>query len=146
MSKTDEKTTTLIKMITRGMKILITGDRNFSSLGKKIIENLFQQLKEKDVMIIHGHCPSGADHYADTCANNLKIPVKRYPANWKKYGKAAGPIRNRQMIEIEKPNVVFAFHDKIEASKGTKDTVNCSIKSKIPTFLFDSLGHIKQLF
>jgi hypothetical protein len=47
-----------------------------------------------------------------------------YPAQWHKYGRAAGPIRNQQMLAEGKPDLVLAFHDDIDGSRGTKDMVN----------------------
>ena len=37
------------------------------------------------------------------------MPVSIYPADWDKHGKAAGPIRNKQMIDEGKPDLVIAF-------------------------------------
>lgn len=48
---------------------------------------------------------------------------KGFPADWKRYGKAAGPIRNQQMIDEGKPDLVLAFHENINESRGTKDMV-----------------------
>lgn len=55
-------------------------------------------------------------------AEELNIPFKPFPANWTKHGKAAGPIRNREMLD-ENPDLVLAFHTDIENSKGTADTL-----------------------
>ena len=52
------------------------------------------------------------------------MTIAVYPADWKKYGRAAGPIRNLQMLDNGKPDICYAFHDCIEKSKGTKDMVN----------------------
>jgi len=63
--------------------------------------------------------------------DELKIPYQIYYADWERYGRAAGPIRNRQMIET-KPNLVLAFHNNLALSKGTKNTVDQARKAKIP--------------
>jgi hypothetical protein len=51
----------------------------------------------------------GADSAAYTWAVKQGIPVKVYSADWKRYGKAAGFIRNTQMLIEGKPDLVIAF-------------------------------------
>lgn len=46
-----------------------------------------------------------------------------YFAEWNKYGKSAGPIRNKKMIDEGNPDIVIAYHDDIENSKGTKNMI-----------------------
>ena len=41
----------------------------------------------------------GADKMGEEWAKQHNIPIKKFPADWKKYGKAAGPIRNTQMAK-----------------------------------------------
>lgn len=69
----------------------------------------------------------GADRLAAEAARRLGIPshrILRFPAKWGKYGKAAGPIRNQQMLDEGKPTLVLAYHNDLENSKGTKDMVS----------------------
>ena len=65
-------------------------------------------------------------------ANEMKSMV--FPAKWE-MGRRAGPIRNQQMIDECRPDLVIAFHENIIESKGTKDMVNRSMKAGIPTYL-----------
>ena len=55
-------------------------------------------------------------------------------AEWDRLGLAAGPYRNARMIS-ERPNAVFAFHEDIKNSKGTKDCIKRAIVAKIPVYL-----------
>lgn len=68
--------------------------------------------------MIHGGA-SGADIGAARWAESEGVKVVEYKANWKKHGKAAGPIRNQQMLDEGKPDYVFAF----PGGKGTADMV-----------------------
>ena len=61
----------------------------------------------------------GADRMARLFAEWKKIPVKTYEADWGKSGKVAGPIRNQQMLDEGKPDLVVAF----EGGNGTADMV-----------------------
>jgi hypothetical protein len=59
-------------------------------------------------VIIHG-AASGADTLAKKWARGNRCPDEAYYADWKAHGRAAGPIRNRLMIEEGKPDLVIAF-------------------------------------
>jgi hypothetical protein len=118
--------------------VLVTGDRNWTNY-ERIARELDAVMHERNaaVLIIHG-AATGADslarqwsdrnyHYYDGYQDS-----KEYPANWRKYGRAAGPIRNQQMLEEGKPDFVLAFHNNIANSKGTKDMVARARKANIP--------------
>lgn len=90
------------------MRLLVCGGRNF---------NDFEWMNEVLVwftgsnaveVIIHG-AARGADSLAAEWASLANVPTKAYPADWKAHGKAAGPIRNRLMLEDGKPDYVIAF-------------------------------------
>lgn len=85
-------------------------------------------------VIIHGGA-SGADSLAGIIALTLNIPVKVYPAEWKKYGKSAGYIRNAQMLEEGKPDKVLAFWD--GKSPGTKMMIKLTQGKKIPVDIYN---------
>ena len=59
-------------------------------------------------LVIHGDA-RGADTLAADAASNLGIAYLAFPADWKQYGKAAGYIRNSQMLREGKPDLVLAF-------------------------------------
>lgn len=84
-----------------------------------------------DTIIVHG-VARGADTIAGEVAKKLGMSVEEYPADWKKFGRSAGPIRNRVMLDT-KPDLVIAFHNNIEESKGTKDCVTEARRRGIPT-------------
>jgi len=102
------------------MKVLVCGDRNWIDVNK--ISNRLALLPEGSI-IVEGEA-KGADIIARNSAVALGFEVKRYPADWSKYGRAAGPIRNREQFDKEQPELVIAFHSDIENSKGTLDMVN----------------------
>lgn len=114
-------------------KVLICGDRNWTDKEKirEYVEILHK--KHDDLVIIEGEA-RGADSLVRDCAKELGVIVEAYPADWNQYGRAAGPIRNQQMLETV-PDMVIAFHDDIENSKGTKDMVNRAKKIGIKTLI-----------
>lgn len=111
------------------MKVLVCGSRNYGDY-----EKVKEKIKEIAPSCIVQGGASGADFLAKKVANELRIECKEYKADWKKYGKKAGPIRNRLMLdENEDIEVVIAFHEDIEASKGTKDMINYARQKNYPT-------------
>lgn len=55
-------------------------------------------------------------------------------AAWHNYGKAAGPRRNRKMLDEYDPDLVVAFHDDLDASKGTKDMVDYATSQGVQVY------------
>lgn len=109
------------------MKVLVCGDRRWNHAGK-ILDRLGKL--PLDTIILEGGA-SGADTLARHAAERLGLKVVEFPAEWGKYGKSAGPLRNRQMLD-ENPVLVIAFHSNLAVSRGTKDTVNEARRRGIP--------------
>lgn len=110
-------------------RILICGDRDYKD---------WMQVREyldtisRTAIIIHGGA-RGADSIAGNLATYLNMKVIKYPADWDKYGRAAGILRNQQMLDEGHPDLVVYFHKDLENSKGTKDMVTRAVDNKIKT-------------
>lgn len=74
------------------------------------------------------------DKTADKIARSLDFKVIPMPAEWNKYGLAAGPIRNGKMLDLG-IDMVFVFHRDIENSKGSRDMINQAKSRGIETYL-----------
>jgi hypothetical protein len=109
------------------MKVLICGDRNWTD--RTAIFNRMRKLPVGAIIITGG--AKGADSLAYDEAQFLGFTTMRFMANWRMYGKAAGPIRNRKMLD-QNPDLVIAFHSDLEHSKGTKDCVAQARKRGTP--------------
>lgn len=70
---------------------------------------------------------SGVDTLGYRIGNALEIPVSEFPANWKKFGRSAGPIRNREMANAA--DAVLAVWD--GESRGTNDMINQAIEKDL---------------
>jgi hypothetical protein len=114
------------------MRVLICGDRNWRNFHL-IAFTLSGVCKAHNVECVIDGAARGADTMGFHAATLMKLPTLRFPADWKKHGKAAGPIRNRQMLTEGKPDLVLAFHNSIESSKGTADMVRIARKADIET-------------
>ena len=86
------------------MKILVCGGRDYSDWDSLDVI----LCAHKPTLIIHGGA-RGADSLAGWWARCRLVPVRVFPADWSKYGKAAGIIRNKQMLDEGKPDLVIAF-------------------------------------
>jgi len=120
-------------------KVLVTGSRYWKS--DEQIEKIYFELKNvtnslqceaSEIVIVHGAC-EGVDTIADEVSKSLgynTIPYQVSQDDWKKFKLAAGPIRNQRMFDEQKPfDLILAFHDDIENSKGTKNMISIVKKS-----------------
>lgn len=82
---------------------------------------------------MHGGA-TGADRIAGDIGAQIGASVYVIPATWERYGRAAGPIRNRQMLDQLRPDLVLAFHDALHHSKGTADMIRAAAHAGV-TFL-----------
>jgi len=105
-------------------KTIIAGGRDFDDYEflKKNIEELDIEINE----IVSGKA-KGADTLGERYATEKEISIKGFPADWNKFGKGAGPIRNKQMAEYA--DVLIAFWD--SKSKGTKSMINLAKKNDL---------------
>ncbi|GGO19340.1 SLOG family protein [Deinococcus humi] len=79
------------------MKLIICGGRNFAN--RQVFNLMTARWVEAHGLpseVVSGGA-SGADRMGEAWAVSQGIPVKQFPADWGKHGRAAGPIRNVQM-------------------------------------------------
>ena len=101
------------------MIVLICGGRSFED-GDFLYSELDRLHAEQPfTAVIHG-AARGADTLAGQWAASRDILVQSYRADWKRYGnRAAGPIRNRRMLDEGMPDLVIAF----PGGRGTRDMI-----------------------
>lgn len=78
--------------------VFVCGSRDFSDsdLTSQTLDAIVDG--EEKVFLIHG-AATGADSLASSWARANKIQQQPFYADWKMYGKAAGPIRNKEMLD-----------------------------------------------
>jgi len=123
--------------------LIITGSRTFPNLhdtgylflSQQIFDYWSLTVKREPLTVVHGDCPTGPDawakHIAGAVAPQYKKPIyeERFPADWKTHGKAAGPIRNENMIRIisqEYPSMVsvYGMALRYRDSRGTSHAIS----------------------
>lgn len=112
------------------MRILVCGGRNF--MNQELVDRILFEVTQLDNQytmgtIIHGNA-RGADTFGALWGYRMGWKVEPYGAEWRKYGKAAGPIRNKQMLDEGKPDLVIAF----PGGKGTANMVQLAHKAGVP--------------
>ena len=110
------------------MKILVCGGRDYKD-KKKVFKILDYIVNGSQSNILINGGAFGADSFAWEWAmdNQAKTCVVTVKANWDKYGKMAGPIRNQQMIDNHHPDLVLAF----PGGAGTRDCIDKALKCGI---------------
>lgn len=99
-------------------RVLVCGGRDYDD--KETIYDVLDALHtDIGIICIISGAARGADTLAINWAEDRAIPLHKYPANWDKYGKQAGALRNQQMLDEGKPDMVIAF----PGGKGTADMV-----------------------
>ena len=122
--------------MTAPITILICGGRDlnhtdvWNALDRDCLDFVADKLditRPRIFRVIHGGA-KGADSAAGEWAKSEGAKVTVYPADWKAHGKAAGPIRNRQMLDDGKPDVVVA----LPGGRGTADMIQQAEDRGIP--------------
>lgn len=120
------------------IRIIVAGTRTFSDyeLLRNKLDDFISELKQKhpnkQIVIITG-AAKGADQLGSFYARSHNIPIKEFPADWTTYGKAAGPIRNKQMLDYalhEIPELIVFWDGK---SRGTKSMMNIAKSHNVQT-------------
>lgn len=114
-----------------GLTVLICGDRKWTDRG--LLFRILDRLPQTGLRVIEGGA-TGADRLAREWTLSRKAQCIEMAAEWDKYGPQAGPIRNIAMLDLH-PDLVVAFHDHIDTSKGTAHCLREAKARKIPTRL-----------
>ena len=111
-------------------KIIIAGGRDFMdyNLLKEKTNKILQEKKVTHKIVIISGCARGADTLGLRYASENAFDVEEYPADWNKYGKKAGYVRNVEMAE--NADALIAFWD--GKSKGTKHMIDMATERNLP--------------
>jgi hypothetical protein len=111
-------------------RVVVSGSRDWQILSP-ILDRL-AKLPKLSTVITGG--AEGVDKMAAVAAKTLGHDLIEIHANWKGRGKPAGPFRNARMLDM-KPDLLLAFHEDFEKSKGTKDCIRQAKDRGIPVEL-----------
>lgn len=102
-------------------RVVIAECRDYNNYdeAKKFIDACIIDIKKDNEIIIVSGCASGADAIGERYAEENGFEVEKYSADWKTYGRSAGPRRSKQMAEVS--DYVICFWD--GESRGTRSMI-----------------------
>lgn len=111
------------------MKVIIAGSRDITDLDtvKVAVSRSGFRISE----VVSG-CARGVDTLGEVIADDLGVPIKRFPALWNEYGKRAGYMRNVEMADYA--DGLVAIWDGV--SKGTLHMINVSKKNDLNVYVY----------
>ena len=116
-------------------RVIVAGSRDFHDYGF-LLNKLDWALSNREasgITIVSGGA-KGVDALGERYAKDYGLSIERYPADWSTHGKAAGPIRNRQMAE--NADALAAFWD--GKSRGTKNMIEEARKKGLRVIIFNT--------
>ncbi len=124
------------------MRVLVCGGRDFNNEDYLLEALHILDMRVKISAIIQGGA-RGADLLARKVAEECNIPMFEFRAQWKQHGKAAGPIRNKRMLEEGNPDMVLAF----PGGPGTANMIAQARAADVPVIQLDgsSLSPVVRL-
>lgn len=108
-------------------RLVVAGSRDFDDYALLSAE-LDKLLAGKTNITIVSGTARGADRLGERYAAEHNLRIERFPAEWEKYHKGAGPIRNAKMVQSADAVIVFWDNE----SSGTKNIIECARKEDIP--------------
>ena len=116
-------------------RILVTGSRDWTDfeLINAKLARAWWDLGCNALILVSGHCRTGADAMAEASWTANGLTVEAHPADWKTLGKRAGFVRNAEMVALG-ADVCLAFIK--NGSKGATHTAELAEKAGIPVRRF----------
>lgn len=109
------------------MKVLVCGSRDWSDYDS-VLDAMGRLVEERGRFTVMHGAARGADRLSGRAAAELGLEVLEYPADWDRFGRRAGYVRNQQMLD-QRPDLVVAFHR--DGSRGTAHMIELARKAGI---------------
>lgn len=110
------------------MRVIVAGSRDVTD--RFIVHAAIAESGLRITELVSG-CARGVDRLGEDWARDNAIPIKRFPADWKKHGRAAGPIRNMQMAEYAEAAIIVCHTN----SRGSESMIECARKKNLPSYI-----------
>lgn len=129
-------------LLGRTGRILVTGSRDWPEAAAQAVRDALHEVWVEydgylDLLLVSGACDTGVDRIAENYWTSLGLPVERHPvadAQWRRLGRAGGPIRNQAMVNAGADLCVAFVKDD---STGASGTVRKARAAGIPVRLFE---------
>lgn len=112
----------------RVFRVIVTGSRDWQDW--RVVWDALTDLRlQKPLVVVHGGCPTGADRFADDWCKQTWTVKQVIKADWS-LGRRAGPIRNREMVDLG-ADICLAFIR--NGSRGASGTARLAEAAGIKT-------------
>ena len=113
------------------VKVIIAGSRSIASYDvvRKAIRESYFDIDE----VVSGNA-KGVDRWGELYANQNNLDLVIFPANWGRYGKSAGVMRNRKMAKYA--DALIAVWD--GESRGTKHMIDIAKEYNLEVFVYNA--------
>ena len=119
-------------MIALKKRVVIAGSRYFNDYGlfSSVVDKYLCRIRtEYELIIVSGHC-YGTDLMAERYAKEHGFELEVYPADWS-LGRKAGPLRNKQMVDVA--DFAIAFY---AGGAGTRSLITFAKEKNIPVRIY----------
>ncbi len=117
-------------------RVIVAGSRELqiesAEFIKSTLETRLAGIDPSKITLVHGGA-SGADQLASKAGRELGMNIEVHRADWNTHGKAAGPIRNQQMVDAGAHRVIAFVGKPLDQSRGTADLIDRAGNKNIPT-------------
>lgn len=113
------------------MKTIVAGPRDFMSYGP-VVKAIFKS-RFKITELFSGTA-KGVDNCGEVWARSMGVPIRLFPPNWKQYGDAAGPMRNRLMATQAEALIALKYRD--NPSRGTASMINIARELGLKIYIY----------
>ena len=123
------------------MQVAVVGSRGYARPGA--VAGFVRSLARRHpgCVVVSGGAP-GVDSWAAAAARSAGLVVRELPVledEWVRFGRSAGPRRNRQLVaSLDGGDVLVAFHDL--ASTGTSNTIRLALTAGLRVFIYGPTG------
>lgn len=115
------------------LKTIIAGSRTITDWALLYVAINWARVAEgiEVTEVISGNA-RGVDQLGELYAEKYNLPLHKYPADWKTYGKSAGMIRNKEMLQTAE--ALIAIWD--GNSRGTKNMIEIAKKAGLKVYVY----------
>lgn len=113
------------------MKTIIAGSRGITDC--ELLEKTITLSGFTITEVVSGTCPDSPDELGERWAEAHSIPVKQFPANWKRFGRRAGPLRNAEMAEYAAACIVLWDGD----SRGSAGMAQLAVDAGLQVYVWN---------
>ena len=114
------------------MKLIVCGGRDYNNyeLVKEVLNTIYYDHYPNLIKALVQGGAKGADALGKRWAMENNVPYEQFDADWARYGKAAGFMRNQEMLDESGECIVVAF----PGGNGTFDMIKRTKKARVPLF------------